>query len=404
MARLATRAQRLIESYESSRSRVTRLAPTEQIMPPRKPNNWQSVFGGGAWSRVDDGQWYLHLFDPSQPDFDWTNPEVGDFFESVLRFWLDRGADGFRIDVAHGLVKAPGLPDISPDHDRELSPTHEAPMWDQDGVHEIYRRWRRIADEYDDRVLCGEAWVTPSDRLARYVAPDELHQAFNFDFLDATWNARELRATINACLAAADLVGAPTTWVLSNHDKQRHVTRLGSLARARAAALLMLALPGSAYLYQGEELGLAEVLDLPAQARQDPVWFRSGGTDPGRDGCRVPLPWSADAPAYGFSTSGASWLPQPEWGALAVDTQSADPGSTLALYRAALRLRRHAGGGLTWRDSDEGVLDFERDGLRCIVNVSGTPVPLPDGEPALVSGTIEAGWLPRDTAAWYLTA
>ncbi|HWB38083.1 MAG TPA: alpha-amylase family glycosyl hydrolase, partial [Rugosimonospora sp.] len=250
------------------------------------PNDWESIFGGPAWTRTPDGSWYLHLFDPGQPDLNWDNADVRAEFESVLRFWLDRGVDGFRIDVAHGMVKAHGLPDVGHSAQIGLLGKGELPYFDQDGVHEVYRAWRKILDSYPgQRMAVAEAWASTPQRLARYVAPDELHQAFNFDFLDAPWDAQALRHTVDACVAAADIVGAPTTWVLSNHDKQRHVTRLGSLARARAAALLMLALPGSAYLYQGEELGLAEVLDLPADARQDPVWFRSGGTDPGRDGC-----------------------------------------------------------------------------------------------------------------------
>ncbi len=364
------------------------------------PNDWESIFGGPAWTQTADGEWYLHLFDPAQPDLNWDNADVRSEFESVLRFWLDRGVDGFRIDVAHGMVKEAGLPSVGRAAQIGLLGKGELPYFDQDGVHEIYRAWRKILDSYPgDRMAVAEAWASTPARLARYVAPDELHQAFNFDFLDARWDALELRATVDACIAAADLVGAPTTWVLSNHDKQRHVTRLGSLARARAAALLMLALPGSAYLYQGEELGLPEVLELPAQSRQDPVWFRSGGTDPGRDGCRVPLPWTATGPTYGFSTAGTSWLPQPaSWAEYAVDAGN----STLALYRDALRLRNGFAGPLTWRDSADGVLDFERPGLRCVVNVSAAPVPLPAGVPTLASGPV-TDVLPADTTVWYVT-
>jgi alpha-glucosidase len=370
---------------------------------PEAPNDWESIFGGRAWSQLPDGSWYLHLFDPAQPDLNWDNADVRSEFESVLRFWLDRGVDGFRIDVAHGMVKAAGLPSVGHSAQIGLLGKGELPYFDQDGVHEIYRAWRKILDSYPgDRMAVAEAWASTPERLARYVGPDELHQAFNFDYLDAPWSATELRATIDACVAAADIVGAPTTWVLSNHDKQRHRTRLGSLARARAAALLMLALPGSAYLYQGEELGLEEVLDLPGESRQDPQWFRSGGAEVGRDGCRVPLPWTPSAPAYGFSSTGKSWLPQPDWSALAVDTQRADPDSTLALYQAALRLRRSFTGRLAWRDSPAGVLDFERDGLRCVVNISDAPVPLPAGTPALASGPLPDATLPADTTVWYL--
>ncbi|GAA4258441.1 glycoside hydrolase family 13 protein [Dactylosporangium darangshiense] len=366
------------------------------------PNDWESVFGGPAWTQVADGEWYLHLFDPAQPDLNWDNADVRSEFESVLRFWLDRGVDGFRIDVAHGMVKADGYPHAGTSGQIGLLGRRVLPYFDQDGVHEIHRAWRKILDSYPgDRMAVAEAWASSPQRLARYTAPDELHQAFNFEFLQADWaDPAAVRAGIDSCIHAAESVGAPTTWVLSNHDVRRHPTRLGSLARANAAALLMLALPGSAYVYQGDELGLPEVLDLPADARQDPVWFRSGGTDPGRDGCRVPLPWTAAAPAHGFSATGEAWLPQPDWSGLAADAQAADPGSTLQLYRAALRLRRGLRGPLRWNDSPAGVLDFNRGDLRCVVNLSGDPVPLPAGEVVLAGGTIDRDTLPPNAAVW----
>jgi alpha-glucosidase len=370
-------------------------------------NDWESVFGGPAWTRVPDGQHYLHLFDPSQPDLNWRNTEVRAEFESVLRFWLDRGVDGFRIDVAHGMIKAAGLPSVG--HSGQISLLGRAvlPYFDQDEVHDIYRSWRKILDSYPgDRMAVAEAWASTPERLARYVAPDELHQAFNFDLLDAPWWAPVIRSTIDRCLSAAGTVGAPTTWVLSNHDKQRHATRYGSGDRARAAALLMLALPGSVYLYQGEELGLPEVLDLPDDCRQDPVWFRSAGREIGRDGCRVPLPWSGDAPPYGFSATGAAWLPSPAgWASLTAEAQAADPASTLSLYREALRLRRSrpAGSELVWHEGPEDVLDFTgRGGIRCVANLGDVAVPLPvPGEPLLASGSLVDGQLPPDTAVWY---
>ena len=198
------------------------------------PNSWRSIFGGRAWTRVTEadgtpGQWYLHLFDSKQPDLDWTNPEVRAEFEDVLAFWLDRGVDGFRVDVAHGLVKEEGLPEW--DHDLELlegTAAHGArpPMWDQDGVHDVYRGWRRVLDRYDgDRMLVAEAWVEPAERLARYVRADEMHQAFNFAFLTAPWRAADVRAAVAASLEASSAVGAPAMWVLSNHDVVRHTTR-----------------------------------------------------------------------------------------------------------------------------------------------------------------------------------
>ncbi|MEQ7125147.1 alpha-amylase family glycosyl hydrolase [Actinopolymorpha sp. B11F2] len=415
------------------------------------PNDWRSVFGGPAWTRVDDGvptsehdearrtgaagDWYLHLFAPEQPDLNWTNPEVRDEFADILRFWFDRGVDGFRIDVAHGLDKHTGLPDIGLDEEELLAEPDIAdhPHWDRDGVHEIYREWRRIADSYADtpegsRVFVAEAWVrTESDRLARYLRPDELHTAFNFDFLKCAWNAADLRRSIDHNLQTLVAVDAPSTWVMSNHDVPRHVTRYGRAGgllrrptaadgpadialgtrRGRAAALLMLALPGSAYVYQGDELGLPEVEDLPVGALQDPIWTRSGGTVRGRDGCRVPLPWTGDAPALGFG-SGAPWLPQPaEWKALSVDAQTGDPESVLELYRTALTLRRSlpglADGTLRWRnDLAEDLLAFERPGrFCCVVNFGTGSVTLPPHEKVLLSsGPLSGDELPSDTTIW----
>ncbi|MFZ5871018.1 MAG: glycoside hydrolase family 13 protein [Actinomycetota bacterium] len=405
------------------------------------PNDWRSVFGGDAWTRVVEpdgspGQWYLHLFDTKQPDLDWSHPEVWEEMEDVLRFWLDRGVAGFRVDVASGLVKAPGLPDW--DHDQELLEGANAdgerpPMWDQDGVHDIYRSWRKVLDAYDgERVLVAEAWVHPADRLARYVRPDEMHQAFNFDFLQAPWRAGDLRGVISRSLAEMDAVGAPTTWVLSNHDVVRHASRLGlpvgtprpngiaaddpqpdaelGLRRARAATLLMLALPGSAYLYQGEELGLPDHTTLPHEVRQDPAFHRTAGEETGRDGCRVPIPWRHDAPAFGFGPTDTTWLPQPEsFARLALDVQRGVPGSTYEMYRAALRLRReHAlgEGRLEWMDGGEDVVAFRNGGVLVVANLGASPVTLPAGsEVLLVSGDLVAGAdgraaVPTDVTVW----
>jgi alpha-glucosidase len=381
------------------------------------PNDWESIFGGPAWTRVGDGQWYLHLFAPEQPDLNWENPEVHAEFESILRFWLDRGVDGFRVDVAHGMVKAPGLPDIGRTGQTSMLGTEVLPYFDQDGVHEIHRAWRRLLDSYgDDRIGVAEAWAPTPERLARYVRPDELHQAFNFHYLQAGWDAAALHRVIDESLASAAPVGAPSTWVLSNHDVKRHVTRYGDgelgLRRARAAALLTLALPGSAYIYQGEELGLPEVLDLPEEVCQDPQRLRA--PDAGRDGCRVPMPWSDGEPPYGFSPPGvaSTWLPMPAaWAALSVEAQQADPGSMLSLYRTALRLRRDrpelGDGPFAWLQSPPGTLAFARgDGLVCTVNLTGEPVELPRPGGLLLSsvpidegsGTIR---LPADSAAWW---
>ncbi|MCY0950894.1 glycoside hydrolase family 13 protein [Streptomyces sp. H27-S2] len=401
------------------------------------PNDWESVFGGPAWTRVADGEWYLHLFAPEQPDLDWAHPEVPAEFSSVLRFWLDLGVDGFRVDVAHGMVKAPGLPDIGRGAQATLIGTEPLPFFDQDGVHEIHRSWRRLLDSYGgDRIGVAEAWAPTSERLALYVRPDELHQAFNFRFLNCPWDTTAMRTVIDESLAATASVGAPTTWVLSNHDVVRHVTRYGGgergLARARAAALLMLALPGSAYVYQGEELGLPEVLDLPDAARRDPAFHRGAGQDGLRDGCRVPIPWSGTEPPYGFGPAG-SWLPQPAgWGGLSVAAQTGDPHSTLELYRAALELRRALPGlgapgggrsgaagdsgdsgdwegpatGMRWLSAPEGVLLFTRPDFACTLNSRPVPVELPaPGRPVLSSSPVctdsRTVVLPPDSCTWW---
>ncbi|MGW7415752.1 glycoside hydrolase family 13 protein [Streptomyces sp. NPDC054863] len=392
------------------------------------PNDWESVFGGPAWTRVADGSWYLHLFAPQQPDLNWENPAVHAEFDSILRFWLDRGVDGFRVDVAHGMVKAAGMPDIGAREQAKMIGSQVLPFFDQDGVHAIHRGWRRLLDSYEgERIGVAEAWAPSPERLALYVRPDELHQAFNFQFLTCPWDATKMRAVVEASLAAAGSAGAPTTWVLSNHDVVRHLTRYGAddygkgLRRARAAALLMLALPGSAYLYQGEELGLPEVVDLPDEARQDPSFFRTDGQDGLRDGCRVPIPWDGDRAPYGFGTGGGdrshsgesgSWLPQPDgWKALSVAAQTGDAGSTLELYRRALAVRRQqpglGDGGMEWLPSPaDGVLDFVRPGFRCVLNAGAEPVELPTpGRLLATSADLAADGgsvtLPADTCTWW---
>ncbi|MFJ3643907.1 glycoside hydrolase family 13 protein [Streptomyces sp. NPDC090108] len=400
------------------------------------PTDWQSVFGGSAWQRVPDGEWYLHLFAPEQPDLDWDDEEVRADFRTTLRFWSDRGVDGFRIDVAHGLSKdlAEPLRDVgglgaTGEDALLLVPPGSHPYWDRDAVHEIYRDWRRIFDAYDPpRTAVAEAWV-PDARRALYARPDELGQAFNFEYLAARWDADELRRVITGSLATAHAAGASATWVLSNHDVVRHASRLtlppgtdpgawllsggtepavdraAGLRRARAATALMLALPGSAYLYQGEELGLPEVADLPEEVLQDPIWTQTGHAQKGRDGCRVPLPWTPEGPSYGFGP-GASWLPQPEsFAAYAVAAQTGVEGSTLELYRTALRLRRKLldGETLTWMTgAPPGVLDFARGrGWRCVTNLGEEPVALPAGELLLASAPLaDAGILPPDTTVW----
>ena len=393
----------------------------------RPPNDWQSTFGGGAWTRVVEpdgkpGQWYLHLFDTKQPDLDWTNEEVRAEFRSILRFWLDRGVDGFRIDVAHGLAKDPALPDVGdmrPADGPAPAPAGH-PHWDQDEVHDVYREWRRLSDGYEgERVFVGEAWVATPERLARYVRPDELHTAFNFEFLLARWDAVALRAAIDRSIEALAAVGAPPTWVLSNHDVVRHVTRYGGgdvgARRARAAVLLMLALPGGAYVYQGEELGLPEVTDLPDEVRQDPTFLRTRGAVAGRDGCRVPLPWSGDAPPFGFGPSGTPWLPQPAtWSMLTAAREEVDPTSMLSLYRDALARRREhpalGDGTMTWIPSPDDVLAFQRSpGFGCVVNLGAQPIDVSvvglDGADVLLASVPLGpdGRIPPTSAVWLAT-
>lgn len=407
------------------------------------PNNWRSGFGGPAWVRVTEpdgtpGQWYLHLFAPEQPDLNWDNAEVRREFEAVLRFWFDIGVDGIRIDVAHGLVKETGLPDLGHSDIERIGMAADGghPHWDREGVHAIFRGWRAVANSYDEpRVFVAEAWMGAPDRLARYVRPDELHTAFNFDYLTAPWHADRLREAIDTNLVTFGAVGAPTTWVLSNHDVARHVSRYGrpqpdepvralsdflkdkpfdlelGTRRARAAALLTLALPGGAYIYQGEELGLWEIEDLPEELLQDPTWKRSGGTDRGRDGCRVPMPWSGDSPPFGYSPPAATaepWLPQPTaWKNVTVQAQHGDEKSMLELYRKALHLRRAhpalGDGTMTWDSTaQEEVLSFTREpGFRCVVNLSEHQIALPDHtEVILSSAPVHDDCLQSDTAVW----
>ena len=384
------------------------------------PNNWESVFGGPAWTRVPDGQWYLHLFDSTQPDLDWRNPEVGDMFEDVLRFWLDKGVDGFRVDVAHGLFKEASLRDQVLADDEEPGSAHggaehemverdarDEPMWDQPEVHEVYRSWHKILDEYGpDRMAVAEAWTSTVESMAAFVRPDELDQTFNFAWLLAEWSAETFAEVITDTLASMEPAGASPTWVLSNHDVTRHVTRYGGgeqgLARGRAATLAMLALPGSSYLYQGEELGLEQV-DVAPEHRQDPSYLRTG--EVGRDGCRVPIPWGGSEAPYAFGPGSTQpWIPQPaDWAPLTVEAQTGDPESTLEFYRAALHARREfawtAGEEVTMVDLGEDVLAFTRGPLTVVLNCGETPVELPEGEVVLASGPV-GGKLPPDTAAW----
>jgi alpha-glucosidase len=372
------------------------------------PNNWQSVFGGPAWTQVEDGQWYLHLFDSKQPDVDWRNPVVHEEWERILRFWLDRGVDGFRIDVAHGLYKEASLADNPPGLVSDGTLFHASTMpnaWDQPEVVDVYKRWREITDSYDgDRVLVGEVFLSRIEKVKRFVGKDRLHQSFNFPLLAASLEASTWRTLITDSLAAFEGEGSSPTWVLSNHDVIRHATRYGGgeegVARARAATLTLMGLPGSPYLFEGEELGL-EQDDVPPEARQDPIWIRTRGRELGRDGCRTPMPWTAADPGHGFTT-GTPWLPFGEQATTkAVD---ADP-PTLALYKQAIAVRRGLRDELprevTWLDVPDCALAFRRGRLTVVLNTGPSPVPLPPGEVLVASRPLDGdGDLPGGTGAW----
>ena len=399
------------------------------------PNNWESVFGGNAWTRTTNpdgtpGQWYLHIFDSSQPDFNWENPKVTDLFEDILGFWLDKGVDGFRIDVAHGLVKEVGLPDV------KIGATHvvdetEHPFWGQEGVHDIIRGWRKLLNRYEDRAMCAEAWVLPLSRMAKWVREDEYHQTFNFGYLETPWDRNALEKVVAESLREFGKVGAPSTWVLSNHDTIRHTSKYGvpsiplhgqgigptseqpdeamGLRKARAASAFMLGLPGGAYIYQGEELGLPEHTMLEGKYRQDPTWFRTNGEKVGRDGCRVPLPWEANGgPSFGFNTTGKSWLPAPDsFKRYARDEQEGVAGSTLELYKRLIKERKEfAMGSGEFRFapeySSDSTLAYINNGVLVISNFGPDSVNVPAGKLLVTTQhdlTIE-GVLEHDQTAW----
>lgn len=394
------------------------------------PNNWPSIFGGPAWTRITEpdgtpGQWYLHLFAPEQPDLNWDNAEVVADFEQTMRFWLDRGVDGFRIDVAHGMAKPPGLPDMDPivvaavgpsatqpsDADAKLLVHDDSdPRFNNPGVHDIHRRLRKVVDEYPDAVSIGEVWVDDNIRFGEYVRPDELHLAFNFRLAETPFDAAKIRAAVENSLESVARVGAVPTWTLSNHDIEREVTRYGGgasgIARAQAMIMLELALPGAAFVYNGAELGLPNVDDLPEEVLQDPVWERSGHTERGRDGCRVPIPWEGTNPPFGFTDGPDSWLPIPAgWADRTVAAQRESPDSTLSLYRAALEVRRTRaefdGDTVDWLDAPENCLAFRRPGgLLCVLNASAAPIALPPGTVLLASAPLRGALLAPESAAW----
>ena len=390
----------------------------------RPPNNWPSQFGGPAWDRVSgDGsvptQWYLHLFDSSQPDVNWDNPDIRADMDRTLRHWLDLGVDGFRIDVAHGMAKPPGLPDIANLDDLpQLVDSDNELRFDQPGVHDLHRSIRAAVDEYPDRRTFAEAWIGRPERLAKYLAPDELHHAFGFALTEAAFDAAEIRQAIEDTLAASTISGAAPTWALSNHDVIREATRYGGgeigRARARAMALLVLALPGIAFVYAGAELGLEDWDDIPSDRLTDPQFLRTGDRAQARDGARIPLPWSGTEPPYGFSTTVDTWLPQPPGQQpFTAEAQTGDEHSTLGLYREAITLRKrlltYREPTLTWHDVPDECLSFTNDGgVHCLLNASGRPVPFDDLAPPgatiedimLSSTSLEDSEAPPDSAVW----
>jgi alpha-glucosidase len=375
------------------------------------PNNWPSVFGGPAWTRLPDGQWYLHLFAAEQPDLNWENVEVREEFARVVRFWLERGADGFRVDVAHGMAKPVGLPNMPAAPNDLLTHVKDDPRFDQPAVHDYLRELRVVMDEYPGAMAVGEIWAESVERQVAYIRPDELHLAFNFDLVRADWSAPAFFQAIQDAMDATARVSAPNTWVLANHDIVRHATRFGGgalgQARARAAAMIQLSLPGAAYLYQGDELGLENV-DLPDEALQDPTWERSGHTVRGRDGERVPMPWSGSTPPFDFTT-GTPWLPMPsDWADVTVEAQLEDSDSTLALYRRMLAIRRErpelTSGTFDWIGAPDGCLAWRRgESFVLVANFSTAPAELPHGVVLLASGPLVDGDLPPDTAVWLTT-
>ena len=417
------------------------------------PNNWQSIFGGLAWTPLlaspdgkstivgdasatagtPTGWWFLHLFDTHQPDVNWDHPDIVREFDDTLRFWFDRGVDGIRIDVAQGMIKQRGYPDVLDSKDPALLDPHAKPYFDQPEVHEVYRRWRKIADSYDPpRVFVAEAWLDTPEKRARYLRADELHTGFNFDLLTAEWDGNKWRDIIDSSMAADALVGAPTTWVTENHDVRRSPTRYGgrvvhrevaspahvALGRVRAVAAMytILALPGTTYLFNGQELGLEEVIDLDDAEREDPHFHRTKGEHLGRDGCRVPMPWRASGTNFGFSPSNAkkSWLTQPvSWSALSVEAQEGDRGSTLNRVRAATAVRRTQPalqrGSFEWvrEMCVDGVIAFRRavagsPSVVCVANMSANPTSPVVGTVLCSSNEVSGGIVPPDTTAWFL--
>lgn len=356
------------------------------------PNNWISDFGGSAWTwDATTRQYYLHAFLKEQPDLNWRNPDLRAAMMDVLRFWMDRGVDGFRIDVLWHIVKAEGLPDnpLNPDWTparTERDRVIQRYSTDQPEAHAIAAEMRALADSYGDRVLIGEIFL-PNDRHARWygtVERPEVHLPFNFQLIENGWDAETLRHVIAAYEASLPAHGWPN-WVFGSHDAPRIAARIGD-AQARVAAMLLLTLRGTPTLYQGDELGIGKV-EIPPDNIRDPQHFRQPLLDIGRDRSRTPMPWDRSLNA-GFTTADP-WLPlNSDWAARNVAAQNGDPSSLLAFYRRLLALRRATPalsiGSYVSAASDTGVLAYERvqgsDRLLIVLNLTPDPraLQLPD--------------------------
>jgi alpha-glucosidase len=416
------------------------------------PNNWRAIFGGSAWSRVSEpdgtpGQWYLHVFTPQQPDLNWDHPDVPDMFDRMLRFWFDRGVEGFRADAVTVLGKAEGLPDtVVPDDAPEVGWVNPEFNYRPEGMG-AWSRWRSVVDAYNvennrEVFVIAEAYTPTTELMKQYINKDRFHQGFAFNLMLAQWDAGMVRNAVRDVLTSLLPNGLTPAWTLNNHDAHRAVTRYGradakdltaytggnlnnstaavnveiGTRRARAAVALELALPGSVYLYMGEELGLNEVLDIPDEDRQDPIWIRTEGREVGRDGCRVPIPWkTAPAGNHGFSASDdadRAWLPQPDgWGSLSVEAQERSAHSTLAMYRQALALRRRFFASAEFEtllvlEDDHELVGFERGGYLVVMNTGATPRHLDEallnGRIAVfASGGTKGEMVPPDATVWF---
>jgi len=371
-----------------------------------QPNNWVSVFGGSAWEPHPSGQFYLHSFLASQPDLNWRNPEVEAAMLDVLRFWMDRGVDGFRIDVAHFALKDPLLRDnppatAMPADSYKLNPEYAAMehIFDKahPDIHALYRRLRKTIDQYPDRFAVGEIHEYDWKRWASfYGQDDELHMPFNFALLPAGIDPARIKAAITGIESALPN-GAWPNWVVGNHDEPRIATRLGNLP-SRAMALVLLSLRGTPTLYYGDEIGMEE-LDIPAEQRQDPWGRRIPGF--GRDGCRTPMQWSPGRNA-GFTSGAGSWLPaNADHVSRNVEMQRGDPDSHLELYRRLLRVRRAAPalrqGSIQLLESPPQVLSYRRSlagsaGFETRANLSATATRTsPGGRIAVATASAREG-------------